>query len=719
MFPRGSVGGVYLRPVDIPIEYLRSPRCIHPVSVAPTGVNSNVVISEALKDIINGSYEGFETVDAEGAPCKIFLHLIGYVGDYPESSAVIDVMKHSARAPCTLCNFRFTKTDFGKSYCSSSSSHSLNSSFTRGWFRTKAIRYSGIKPNEATWLGINEGDLNSMLSDKDDEWVLLKIANDFDANNEAGRKAPLTSDGIQVVPCRFDPYLQNIVAPDHCITGIIKSLLKVCFDELSKKQGKILDHTLVTTISKMGITGQSSLYNSKTKTLNGVSMSTLFALLSILPSVLLACGFDKKVKSFSVIRSYANLISHLFWWPTHREDDSSSIKHVHDSEDYYIDMKAHLFTFIDDLQKFYTVDGTNASTIDTPNVHRIMELVLVTTPIFGHCLLIAELPFEAFHQPLKKNLSKNTSSKSHLTAMKCVVFADWFRRVSSEMAKVGGSDDDDGKLNELLKLLVPLGHYLFSSGLSDDELVDFRQSIVLHVKQELLGPLSDFLGDHYNSNLYNAQDEFDYYWTSSNPLAAKAMIPIEVPGDIQELERASICTVLGLGTSQSDDSRDTLSRVNMIHLLRRVEEGDKGANSKRHHRLSIGDIIQVACRMGTSLDFVVDTVTHSQKHTIQHKLEYYMILGLYETSSNNFWSVVTKLNLVRDNHYKLKITRTSIQLLRMSTMVRKCGVLHYCAMGKDCVMGHKKRKTRHKLNYTNSLNVLVLSSRYGFPFRSA
>lgn len=93
---------MYLRPIDIPVNLMRSPQSIHPISLAPTGINSNVVINNVIEDILYCSFHGLSSVDADGAPCRIFLHMIGYVGDYPESPAVIDVMKHSARAPCTL-----------------------------------------------------------------------------------------------------------------------------------------------------------------------------------------------------------------------------------------------------------------------------------------------------------------------------------------------------------------------------------------------------------------------------------------------------------------------------------------------------------------------------------------------------------------------------------------------------------------------------------------
>ena len=330
-------------------------------------------------------------------------------------------------------NFRYKKTEFGTSYCYSTSTTSRNSSFTRGWFRCKAIRHSSLCTSSYKWLGMNDGSLQGISTGDTDEWVLLKLADGFDQQTESGKTPPLTSDQKPVVPCEFDPYLQNIVAPDHCVTGIVKSVIKVCFDELKSADKSKLDSTLVASIAKMGITGQTTIYNQQSKSLNGLSMSTLFALVSVLPSVLTACGFDKKLKSFKLINSFTTLVSLMYWWPLWQESDLDSFVYVHHSDRYFEDLNTYLEQFVGNLQDYYGVSGKNACTIDSPNVHRLIELVTRVIPTYGHCLLIAELPFEAFHQTLKRSLSKNTTKKAHITAMKIVLLGDWIRRVSTLM----------------------------------------------------------------------------------------------------------------------------------------------------------------------------------------------------------------------------------------------------------------------------------------------
>ena len=102
------------------------------MSLDTTGVNSNIVIDDIVEDIVSGSVNGIESIDAEGEKCTTFLHLLGYIGDYSESLAVTDLKNHSARAPCTIFNYRHKTLPSGPSHSYITSSISMNSSFTRG-----------------------------------------------------------------------------------------------------------------------------------------------------------------------------------------------------------------------------------------------------------------------------------------------------------------------------------------------------------------------------------------------------------------------------------------------------------------------------------------------------------------------------------------------------------------------------------------------------------
>lgn len=316
----------------------------------------------------------------------------------------------------------------------------------------------------------------------------------FDEYESKGLSSPHTSEGLPVVPCSFDPYTQNIIAPDHCIAGITKNLLKVCFESVSKEQAGKLDRMLVLVTSKFGLTGQTTIFNSTTKTLNNLSMSALFSLITVLPQVIVAAGLKSSVGCFEAVRSFSKLVMLIYWWPNDRDVEVGDFDYVHKSDKYYEDLSSQVFQFIDDLQAMYTNHGANAAVVDTLNVHRLMELVINTIPTYGHALLIAELPFEAFHQKLKCNLSKNTTRRAHISAMKCVLFTDWLNRISRQMSSVVNNDDgarltcadNAAELISIAKLMMPYGRFLFSDELNDNVFKDFQQLVMQHMEKEII-----------------------------------------------------------------------------------------------------------------------------------------------------------------------------------------------------------------------------------------
>lgn len=59
-----------------------------------------------LDDLIEGASKGFDVMDADGVNRKVFLDVVGILGDTPALNASLDVMGHTALACCHLCGFR-------------------------------------------------------------------------------------------------------------------------------------------------------------------------------------------------------------------------------------------------------------------------------------------------------------------------------------------------------------------------------------------------------------------------------------------------------------------------------------------------------------------------------------------------------------------------------------------------------------------------------------
>lgn len=727
LFPRGSVGGVYLKPIDVPVRMLRSPRSVSPVSLAPTGVNSNVLINETLKDIVEGSLKGVPSIDANGEHCRIFPQLIGYIGDYPESSDVCDVMKHSARSPCTLCNFRYRRTESGPTYCFNKHSMSTNSSFTRGWFRTKSVRYSALSKDQYKWLGMNDGSIGEMLSDPGAPWVLLSLASSFDKLRETDQSAPLTDSDVPVLDLRFDPYAQNLVAPDHCICGIIKSILKVCFEILPREKKAVLDQLLTLTLNKHGKSAQGSIYNITTKTLNGLSMSSLFACMAILPHALTSSGLSKDVTCFDAVSKFSKLANTLYWWPMKRTSTTSDFRYVHTSADYYEDLTKLLFSFIDSLETFRETDADRASVIDTPNIHRLIELVVNTVPTYGHCLLFAEMTFEAYHQKLKCNLSKNTTPKAHITAMRCALFIDWLHRLATEMDKSNDHPSKDESITAIAKVLLPHGTFLFNKSVTDSSVVDFRCSISDHLSREIDGVVYNYLVNNYAESITSrtACDEVEWIVTST-------LSPIQDPrfrAALQLIGERGLEILKDIHTSAMEregSSSNNFEQITSIQLVRtRTGIGSRtgkkvNTRSQMQFNVEIGDIVRLVCRDGSAEHFFVDTLDTNSKSSCQHVSQLYMVAALFRVKGEGFWASGSRLIPQDENcHYSIHLCRRKTQVFQITETMSPCAHLHNCAKDGECGVSSRKNMVVHKINFAKPLHVVALGDQDGFPFRSA
>ncbi len=84
---------------------------------APRGVRSAPSFDAVEEDLVRGFTEGFVYMDADGTRRRIFLDLVGVVGDAPPVNEVLDVLGHTGNACCHLCHFvRHSETLIGSRY---------------------------------------------------------------------------------------------------------------------------------------------------------------------------------------------------------------------------------------------------------------------------------------------------------------------------------------------------------------------------------------------------------------------------------------------------------------------------------------------------------------------------------------------------------------------------------------------------------------------------
>lgn len=433
LYPRGSNGGCYMQAVGLPRSCRLALSCIRPLALTPTGVKSNMVLDALLPDLVHGATSGFEVMDGYGQLARVFIDVVGFLGDYHGTSDVLDVMKQSARAPCPCCTFRKRSTPAESNYAYSATLNCRHSSFTRGLFRMKALRSSGLSEVERKWLGMSSGTLADC--EEQGKWPMVKLAIMLSQHRE-DHKTPgplLTNENCLIDLTYFDPYSRNIVAPDHCICGLIGCVLTAVFAQTENKSNRsIINLALCAALRQVGVTGQATLYNFQTEKVNSASMSTLYGIGLVLPAVLCALKMQDEVPIFGVLVALQKLIALLFWWPSMDTDHPLHFAEVHgkDTTKYYTALQ-HLATkFIVEVSAFCCAHPDKKQLIDRPNVHRLLELVVHTVPLYGHASLVGEMLFESMHQPLKRSLSKDTSPHAHNSAIIHAVCHDWLHRIA-------------------------------------------------------------------------------------------------------------------------------------------------------------------------------------------------------------------------------------------------------------------------------------------------
>lgn len=138
----------------------------------------------------------------------------------------------------------------------------------------------------------------------------------------------------KVVSGSFDPYSLNIIAPDHLFSGHTEVIL-TCFSfklrSIEEKQK--LETFLYNALGCLGMKHESSLFKYGTKSLVIVSMSTLYAPLTILPTILSCFEFEGKIRCFSSAQILCRLSSLTFWWPSRDIDGIECTSFVHNDSD--------------------------------------------------------------------------------------------------------------------------------------------------------------------------------------------------------------------------------------------------------------------------------------------------------------------------------------------------------------------------------------------------
>lgn len=165
-------------------------------------------------------------------------------------------------------------------------------------------------------MGMKEASLEA-ISDAG-RWPLVKL----DCELEKVRATfPLTDKLLPVFNVTFDPYSRNLVAPDHLLAGIGKSIIEATFLTIkSRESSSKLDVLLCHDLRTLGLGSHGKLHNGERSTLNSMSMSTIYALISVLLPYMRTMPDDTDSELLAITALFTKLVHLTFWWPVKNID---------------------------------------------------------------------------------------------------------------------------------------------------------------------------------------------------------------------------------------------------------------------------------------------------------------------------------------------------------------------------------------------------------------
>lgn len=112
---QASAEGLYLVPFNLEPRPRNSQHSVRVCAASPPDVKVDALFDRLADEIGKGGAEGFLEFDARGTRRRIFLDLLGFVGDTPALNDCLDVRGHCAKAPCHQCRFRRKSSDVATS----------------------------------------------------------------------------------------------------------------------------------------------------------------------------------------------------------------------------------------------------------------------------------------------------------------------------------------------------------------------------------------------------------------------------------------------------------------------------------------------------------------------------------------------------------------------------------------------------------------------------
>lgn len=195
------------------------------------GISTSAGLHAVINDLVQTSVNGIEVITADGEKVLLFIDAVGYICDYHEDGAVLDVVGSSGNAPCHLCSFQkfMGNRTIASKFEYSTNIHSSSPYFARNGIITEALRIRNKCDSVYSRNGLTS---NAEALRKNNP--LIKLFEDLRTARDTSL-VPKTEKILPVVNPRFDPYRSTLAAPYHLFAGLVVNIITLCFQVLPSR----------------------------------------------------------------------------------------------------------------------------------------------------------------------------------------------------------------------------------------------------------------------------------------------------------------------------------------------------------------------------------------------------------------------------------------------------------------------------------------------------
>ena len=313
-------------------------------------------------------------------------------------------------------------------------------------------------------------------------------------------------------------------------------------------------------------------------------------------------------------------------------------------------------------------------------------------------LFVCEMVFEASHQPLKFQLSRNHTAKSHIRAVHMILAKDWLQRVTNLWLIY-----NSGYESEQVKHFAFLGLVWLFGGEQVDK-VKWSESSTKPILSLIREHLNIVFKGEVEKRLKNWYNESRMTYDS---IAKWDLVAVPKSGTISKQQK-SFFDLAKTKLSQCYGEDEISFNIHLKALLRR----GYGSNTfSPHERLELGDIVQLLVKEGNEDSLMLDRMDEDTGQP------FFFVIGCFiKTPAGDSWIVVKrckfrcdrKIGQIPDfNADPVLLVLTPnmydspfrLQFIKLSYRVRKVGVQHDCSINNSC---HFRTSSSRELTHSET-----------------